>query len=404
MKSIQGKYLLVILALCGVISAAIGITNNSAGIFFTPMAEDFGVGRASTGLTLTILNIVFSIAGMICPGVMKKIRMKPYMILCTAVLAGSTFAISLCKSIWPVYILSALRGFAAGMIGFVFITMVLNNWFVSRNALVTSVVLGFSGISGAILSPVLNSAITSKGWRTAMAAAAVLTVVLCLPSILFPIDMKPEMVGEKALGADEVKSTDTGVNVSKKKILMPVLGIMMLFSVLSGICTSMSQYFPSISESFGMASGIGALMVSACMAANTCGKILLGTLIEKIGSRISMILFSGLVILGAFCVMTMHSTVFMLAGAALMGLVYSLATVGVVVKTKEMFGVDSYASVYPKAAMANTLAAAAGPSLYGAVFDMTQSYIPSLIMVMVFMAGELAIVILTAGKSGVEEG
>ena len=38
MKAIGGKYLLVLVAMCGMIATSLGILTNTAGLFFSPIA------------------------------------------------------------------------------------------------------------------------------------------------------------------------------------------------------------------------------------------------------------------------------------------------------------------------------------------------------------------------------
>jgi len=105
----------------------------------------------------------------------------------------------------------------------------------------------------------------------------------------------------KALGQTEEGKTDNKTTASKAvKISALLFVIFMAFSFCSGICTGMSQYFPSLSESYGLGTSLGALMMSACMIANTCGKLLCGTLIEKLGTRLTLSCYAILVLSGVF--------------------------------------------------------------------------------------------------------
>ena len=55
LKKLRGKYLLVMIAMCGLVASTLGIMTNVAGIFFTPMAEELGKETAAVNLTLTSL-------------------------------------------------------------------------------------------------------------------------------------------------------------------------------------------------------------------------------------------------------------------------------------------------------------------------------------------------------------
>ena len=51
-------YWMVVIAGCGLISTSIGLGVNVSGLFFGPIASDFGVGRGSVSATLTVYNLV----------------------------------------------------------------------------------------------------------------------------------------------------------------------------------------------------------------------------------------------------------------------------------------------------------------------------------------------------------
>ena len=53
----NGRYLGIIAAMCGLSAATVGLITNVAGLFFGPMAEEFGVMQGAASLTLTIANV-----------------------------------------------------------------------------------------------------------------------------------------------------------------------------------------------------------------------------------------------------------------------------------------------------------------------------------------------------------
>ena len=67
MKAIEGKCLSVLLAMRGMIATSLGILTNAAGLFFFPVAEDFGIGIGNVSLTLTIRSLIYAASGMAVP-------------------------------------------------------------------------------------------------------------------------------------------------------------------------------------------------------------------------------------------------------------------------------------------------------------------------------------------------
>ena len=61
-------------AMCGMVGATLGVKNIS-GLFFTPMAESFGVGRGTISLTLTISNLMLAAGDFASPRLCSKVRL-----------------------------------------------------------------------------------------------------------------------------------------------------------------------------------------------------------------------------------------------------------------------------------------------------------------------------------------
>ena len=128
MKLIKGKYLMVLIAACGISGAVLGLMINVAGVFFTPIAEDLSIGRGSVSMMLTIASLIFALAGMLSPRLVTSRNFKKLMLISMLLLAGSTMLLSLSPNLFFLYLISAVRGFSAGLCGTVLVTILINNW------------------------------------------------------------------------------------------------------------------------------------------------------------------------------------------------------------------------------------------------------------------------------------
>ena len=393
---IKGRYLLILIAMSGMIATAVGLPTNVAGLFFTPIADEFGILKGSVSMTLTICNLVFAVGGMAAPKLLKEERLKVLLIAGTAVIAGSTALLALSPNIMVMYILNALRGFACGILGFVTVTTVINNWFQANVGLATSIAMSTSGLAGALFSPIISSVIESAGWRTGYLVVAVLMAVLNLPAILFLPSLDPKTKGMVPLGYDEtaVKTSSSSETKTGTKEISKALFIMVIiYSFLACGATALPQHFPGIAGSYSMAASVGAMMLSICMVANSAGKIVLGALADRLGSRISLLLYCALTIAAAAIMWLVHAPFAMYVGAALFGLTYSLGTVGVVMITKDTFGLENYSRTYPTISLAGTIANALFSSLIGFMFDASGSYVTTLLLMLGMLALNTFIII-----------
>ncbi len=394
---ITGKHLLVLISMCGLIASGIGLVTNVSGLFFTPISEEFGILKGQASLMLTICNIALAVGGMIVPRLLGEKSLKPLLIGSTAVLAASTAALAVCPSITPMYVLCVLRGLAAGFCTFVFVTTVLNKWFVSGIGLATSIAMGFSGIAGAAFSPVVNGIIASAGWRFGFVVLGVLTVALNLPAILFLPSLDPTTSGLKALGADEAPAAAQSDVPAEQAVAAPinmaVFGAVVGFALFGSAVTALPQHFPGIAESYALDAAVGASMLSVCMIANTGGKIALGALIDRIGTKISVLLYAALVGAGLAIILLFHTQQMLIVGAVLVGLVYALGTVAISMLTRDAFGLANYGKTYPTMSLAGNIANAVFSSVVGFMYDFTGGYALTLVVFIALMVVMGAIVV-----------
>lgn len=293
MKKIRGKYLLVLIAMCGMIASSLGMLTNVAGLFFSPIADELGLGRGSVSMTLTISNLVFALGGILSAKIVRPKNFKLILIAGTLFFALGTAGLALSSNLILLYGLNALRGFAAGVVGNVLVTTVINQWFHTGTGLVTSIAMGFSGLTGALLSPVLSAVIESAGWRTGYLAVAVLIALLNLPAILFPISFRSEDIGMEPLGGGSATvdvEREAGGTVS-----LSLLILALVYSSFAAFVTALPQHFPGLAGTYGFSAAVGSGMLSVCMVANTTGKLLFGVMADRLGARKSILIYGCLI-------------------------------------------------------------------------------------------------------------
>ncbi|MDO4798331.1 MAG: MFS transporter [Coriobacteriales bacterium] len=402
---IKGTYLLVLVAMCGLIASGVGLVTNVAGLFFDPVAAEIGVSKGQVSLMLTICNICFALGGMVAPPLMRARNPKPLTIGATAALVASTAALSLCHSIVPMYVLCVVRGLAAGVVGMVFATTVLGNWFVAGLGLVTSIAFGCSGIAGAVFSPVMSGIIAAAGWRVGYMVMAALTVVLNLPAILFLPAVDPAVCGRKALGAAEGEASAAtagggkGTADTAGAISGVLFALVLAYAIICSGITALPQHFPGLAQSLGLGA-TGATMLSLCMIANTGGKVLLGVLVDRIGARLSILGYCVAVLVGVVLMLFVHGPVSMLVAAVLYGLCYALATVGISMTARDVFGDANYTRVYPTFQLGGNFANAIFSSVIGFMYDFSGGYVlPLWVMLLMVVASAATIVVAYARKA-----
>ena len=405
LKKLRGRYLMVLVAMAGLVSSSLGIMTNAGGIFFTPIASELGQSTAAVNLTLTICNLTFAVAGLFSAKWITPKNYRPAVLGFTLLFAGSTAFLSVCRGMAALYLFSAVRGFAAGLIGNVLATSILGRWFLSDTGFITSLALGCSGIVGAVFNPILESVIQSAGWRTAYLVSAGIILLLNLPAILFPVSFLPEDSGMEPIGSCPLSEKAVREQPCQPAGTSgPVILILTLLAFsLASVVTSAPQLFKPLSDTYGLGE-TGILMMSVVLVMNTVGKFMFGFLSDRIGVRRSVLIYGLIIAAGIAFLLLVRVSGVMLLSAGMIGLCYSIPTVGAVMICRELYSPDRYSRVFPKINLGVSLANAAGYPVLGFVYDRTGRYDGALILVcsamLVSIAGVLLVYRIAARSRG----
>ena len=138
-------------------------------------------------------------------------------------------------------------------------------------------------------------------------------------------------------------------------------------------------------------------MLSVAMVANSGGKLLMGVLIQRIGTQRTVQITAGCVLLGLAGLVFLRSTPALLVSAGLMGFCYSQSSLGIVMMSTELYGVRRYSEIYPKLSLGTSIANALSATLIGYLYDFSGGYASTLWLFLALDAA--AIVCATAAYS-----
>ena len=363
----------VLVVCCCIVAASIGMLTNSAGVFFTPIAEDLGVGKGAVSMSLTLANIAYAFGGLMTVKVIHENNFKKMVFLFGTVYAISTALLSIAQSVFLLYVFSLIRGASTGIAGMVLVTILINNHYKEGVGFATSIALGFSGIAGALLSLVFSWMIGIAGWRLTYVVEGILAFFLYLPCIVGPVSLN-NRIKEDVVESKDTTTSTTGV------VPLPIFVLVCAYTFLIASVTALPQHFPSLAST----AAVGSLMVSVTMVMNTAGKIILGAISDKIGAEKALEGYGVLVVIGLVILVVCKShPIFSIVGAVLVGLVYAMSAVGAVLLSQNLFR-ESYNAYYPKVSLVGTISNALFTTAVGFVYDIANSYDPALWLAALF--------------------
>lgn len=397
------KHFLVVIIASLLMGGALGLNLNTIGVYLQPIANSLGVTTGEISMHSTLLSIGIAFGAFLILPVIERFNFRLVVLVATIFTAGATYGMSLATEVWMFNVLGFIRGLSSAFFGIVALQLLINNWFIAKHGMITSIVFSFSGIAGAIFSPILSNIIQTQGWRTAFVVQAILFVLFNLPGILIPYHLSPQEEGLEPYGFDENHS-ETIYNTEETSLRKPfsfgsvTFIVTILFAIFIASLTALNQHLAGVGIDFGFTASIGALMISACMIGNILFKLMIGLISDSIGTIIALLSMVGTVTLGLVLMLISHSDRMVLAGSLLLGAMFSVAAVGLSLFVKHIYSDEEFSKVFPMVNFMANIGGAIAVSAYGYSYDFSGSYelamVASIVITLVII-----ILILTANRT-----
>ena len=369
---------------CGLAATSIGICSNSVGVFFLPASAELGVGKGTFALHATLTNLFIGFFALLVVPFLRRYNFRALVSAGILLAGGSTLLMAAADQMWMFYLLGALRGIGCAFFSGVIITYVITNWFEQRHGFAVGITLSFSGLAGALFSPMFSYIIGLWGWRNGFLVMGVLIIALALPGVLLVLEPSPARrgllpYGAKSAAQQRPQPAAVVQPAAPHKVRLPAgaLAGLAVFGLLAGASTAITQFFPAYAESVHSTAMVGALMVSAAMIGNITSKLVIGLLSDKIGAiYASMIMIcAAAAALTALCLIQPGWIELLTYAIALVfGSVYAVGAVSTSLVTRQVAGAADYAAVFPYVALFGNLGYAIFMSVVGFVYDLVGSY------------------------------
>ena len=367
---------IVVLCCCAMSTASIGITINCMGVYYAPIAADFGVGLGSVSLYLTILNLTSGVCGPLAVKLTRKFDIR--LIVGVGGFGSVLVFVGLANinALWQVYALALVQGFLCAMHGMVLVTTLVSNWFSKAMGIAAGLSLGFSGLMGAVLSPVFNSFIQNYGWRTSYLIGGALTALCIVPTLIFA-RLHPADIGLPRFGEDQVEVPVKAPATKQRGKRDSSVFRSVPFLLITGLGSHVANY----AASTGAKAEMGALMISAVMVGNMLSKFAGGALCDILRPKKALILIWCCTVIGLLMMLLLpgKGMFVMLMAGFLLGTSYSIASVALSTMCREIFGIEKFASAYSYSSIAAFVGSAVAITLIGYSYDIFASFAPALI-------------------------
>ncbi|WP_180326675.1 MFS transporter [Raoultibacter phocaeensis] len=367
---------LIVVGCCFMQACCLGLMMNSAGIFYTPVTEDLGIGLGPLALYVTVYFFVTTFTYPFVARILPKYNINVVLSVAVAICCIGMGLMSTYTEVWQWYFSGVLYGIGGAFVFVVAATVLIENWFDKKRGLALGITQCFSGIGGAVFPLVGTMLINQIGWRSTYLILAVVAAVLVLPWTLFVFKYKPADKGLKPYGYEE-KRTDEGKAVAmypgvsaKKALLTIAFWALFLYGGVEALMSGYNTHLPGFSVSIGLGDMFGSQMLSLSMIGYVFATVIMGWLTDKIGVIIPSfitLLITALSLLG-FAIF--REQLPLAVCAFFFGTNSVIITISMATLVSDIFGRRDYAKILSYIRMSGCIAAF-GSSAIGFVYDAT---------------------------------
>lgn len=289
----------VVAAAFGVQAVAIGLTSSAYPIFIESLEKDFAATRTEISFGVPL---VVAAGALVAPWVGRAVdRGSPRRVMIAGALTMmlGMFGIAAAPSLaWAAAAWVFLVGIGHALLGPIPAMTVIANWFVARRATMVAVAAIGMTVGGAVVPPAGEFLIQSVGWRGALFCMGLAAALIAVPIVWFGIRKSPEEIGafpDGAAGPAAPGPLDAK-NSSARDILAdwrfwPVAGI---FAALLGLGIAFITHLVPLAAERGISREVAVGVLSVAAVSSAVGKLLFGTLTDRIGPRRALLLGVGL--------------------------------------------------------------------------------------------------------------
>lgn len=345
--------------------------------------------KAQLSLTFTIVMIFFCFGCLIAGFLSKKVKSRYYVLLSAFLFLAGFILASSAQTTTMLYIgFGVLCGLGSGF-AYNAVMGTVSAWFPDKQGLISGILLMGFGISSFIFGKVFAAAAPADGggaWRMMFKIfAVVFCVVLILCSFFF---VKPgeDFVPPKA--KDDKLVREPAVEATSAQMLkMPAFWLYYIWAILVS-----AAGLALVSQASGIAGQVGtsvsdgniATVVGLISICNGVGRVFFGTLFDKKGYRVTMVLdmvifcAAGALLIAAL--MT-GNFMFIIAGFVVGGFAYGGVTPTNSAIISDFFGRKNF-SLNFSFVNTNLIIASFASTIAGKLYDASQSYMSTIFMML----------------------
>ncbi|MFC1912227.1 MFS transporter [Chloroflexota bacterium] len=348
------------------------------GIFFKPLLIDFEWSRAVLSGAQSLALLIAGILAILIGRLSDRLDPRIVMSIAAFFFGLGLMLMSGLNHVWQLFLFyGVIFGIGLSAIDIIALSTTAR-WFVRRRGIMTGIVKVGTGAGQLVIPLVASLLIAGYGWRASYviigAAAMVLLVFIGQLLRRDPAQMGLLPDGIKRLRTQSSKLAETAFYMREALRTRQLWTIWFTFlTTMFCLLTIMVHIVPHVTD-IGISSTTAAGILSAIGGISMVGRFVTGVAIDRIGSRLSMIICLILLIL-ALLWLQLAGELWMFY---LFAVVYGFAHGGLYTVVSpivaEYFGIRSHGALFGIVNFSTMAGGAVGPIIAGHIFDTAGSY------------------------------
>jgi len=355
----------------------------SFGVFFKSIAGEFNLSRATTSAipsAYMVLSGVFVILG---GWALDRYGPRIVVLLMGLATGFSLLLTSQADSVWQLFMAYSLLLSIGSSAIYVVIMSTVSRWFDKKRGMALGIACSGAGLGTVVMAPLATYLIVSFDWRMAYIILGIIAWLIVIP-LSRPLKKGPYEIGTLPDGV----TTPSGNINNNEEDNLHLVGFslpralrtrsfwLLMFSGLlfaSNLLLILTHLVPHATD-IGISVVEAATVLSLIGGTAAAGSILIGTISDRIGKKVSAIICT-LLQAGALLWLVWAQDLWMFyLFAVVYGFAYGGFGPSIAAIVSKIFGLDKIGAILGVLDVGFGIGAAVGPYIGGLIFDVSHSY------------------------------
>jgi len=369
----------LIVAALFVVTYGVSVPLAAYGVFLPVIAEHFGWTRGAVSAALSLNLLVGGIAGF-AVGTLADRHGPRVLLAATMALAGTGFAlVAAVSTLWQLYLLVGLVAGVGTSSFYVLGTATVTHWFEDRRGLALALVLIGFNLGYITGGPAAAWLITRLGWRVAyyvLGSGCGLVTTIAALGVRLPRQAERAALRRPrpAVASGAARGGAHGITLLESLTDPRQWALNVSWLLIGGIAIMISVHAVPFARDQGVSLTGASLSLTAYGIGSAIGRLLGGTLSDRVGARRTIAAAFVLQIVALVGLLWVPSRAALLLSLTAFGAGFAASDTVVAQVVPQVFGMRALGAIMGILTLGWRCGGALGPALAGFLYDLTGSY------------------------------